>query len=120
MNTADVAAAEDARAVAMIRQDIAALGRLLSEDLIWIHSSGQALGKSSFLARIAEGRDRYLAIKRSEVVLRLYGAIAIVTGIAEIEATVDGKPKSVRNRFTNIWYGEGEDLRVVSCQSTRV
>jgi ketosteroid isomerase-like protein len=120
MTEADVVAAEELRCTATVAQDVATLGRLLADDLVWIHSSSAVEDKSAFLARIETGSDRYLAIRRSEQSIRFRGPVAIVTGVADMDAMVAGTPRAVRNRFTNIWHSEDGILRLVSCQSTKV
>jgi ketosteroid isomerase-like protein len=120
MTIDDVIAAEDARCAAMVACDLLTLQRLFADDLIWIHSSGMMEDKAAFLARIGAGADRYLAIRRSEELVRIHGATAIVGGIAEIDAIASGTPKTLRNRFTNVWHFENGQPRLLSAQSTKL
>ena len=120
MTAGAVSAAEDARCTAMMAQDIEVLDRLLDDGLVWIHSSAMVEGKAAFLDRIAAGSDRYLAIRRTDETIRLVGSVAIVSGVADMEAFVDGLAKSVRNRFTNVWRLDKGGPRLLSCQSTKI
>ena len=120
MTIEEVLAAEDARCAATIARDLPALGRLLGDDLVWVHSSALVEDKAAFIARIAAASDRYLAIRRSDERVRLYGPTAIVTGVSDMDAEVAGAPKTVRNRFTNVWASGPAGLQLVSCQSTKV
>lgn len=120
MNREAVLAAEDAREAALIAHDVATLERLLDDGLVWIHSSGLVESKSGFFARAARSDIRYIAFRRSEENIRLYGAIAINYGVYELDARVDGVLTRIRNCFTNMWLFSDAGPRLISTQSTRI
>src|SRR5690349_11584280 len=95
---------EDQRCNATIQRDVAALERLLAEDLTYTHSSGRVETKAAFLESIRAGNPRYHRIERSDVIVRIYDdAVAIVTGLARFTVTLNGQDKLSYARFTNVW-----------------
>ena len=49
------------------------------------------------------GRVKYRSMRRSGETLRDYGCIAIITGTANFDVTVEGKDLSVELKFTSTW-----------------
>jgi hypothetical protein len=57
----------------------------------------------------------------SELIVRVYGEIAIVTGLAEVEGeTPDKKPFSFKMRFLNTWKKLGDNWKIVVSERTTV
>jgi ketosteroid isomerase-like protein len=99
-----VLALEEQRCAATTQRDVAALERLLAEDLIYTHSSGRVETKAAFLESIRAGNPRYHRIERSDVVVRIYhDVVAVVTGVARFTVTLNGQDKVSFARFTNVW-----------------
>jgi uncharacterized protein (TIGR02246 family) len=109
---------EDRRCAALIQGDVARLAELLSDDLLWTHSSARQDTKSSFLAALGEGSTRYLEIERSEEKIRVRGDVAVVTGVADMRAIVKDEEKVLRNRYLNVWTREDGRWRMLAWQST--
>ena len=57
-------------------------------------------------------------MERDDVKVRIYGGIAIITGRARFEVTVNGADSTVRLRFHSIWAKRGAGLQFVSWQAT--
>ena len=117
---ADVRAAEAARIEATIANDFEALDRLLGDDLTYTHSNAQVDSKERFIAILRSGRTRYRAIEPSEVVVRLYGQAAILTGQAAVDVVTNGQPNRILLRFTSAWVQRAGRWQFVAWQSTRV
>ncbi len=92
---------EAARAKAIVAIDLAGLDQLLAPDLIYTHSSGVSEGKSAFIARVQTRLYRRLEPK--EVVIRVHGGTAVVSGLIEIDTEASGTRKSLKARFVNVW-----------------
>jgi hypothetical protein len=56
-------AADDARVAAMISADPAKLAAVFSDDLLYVHSSGKADTKASFVESLTSGKSKYNSIK---------------------------------------------------------
>ena len=117
---AQIEAAEDARYAAQTTLDYAALESLLADDLIYIHSSAVVDNKQSYIASMRDGSVRYLAMKRSEVQVRTFGCVAVMTGIGQFDVQVKDKLLNVELRFHSLWLSREGRLQFVSWQSTRL
>ena len=114
----ELSSLEDRRCAALIQGDVARLAELLSDDLLWTHSSARQDTKSSFLAALGEGSTRYLEIQRSEEKIRVRGDLAVFTGVADMRAIVNAEEKVLRNRYLNVWTREDGRWRMLAWQST--
>ena len=101
--TSDEAAeAEDARYAAQTARDFAAMERLFADELVYVHSSGDVDGKAGYIEAQRSGARRYRAMRRSDVAVRVYGCVAIITGKGQIDVSVQGDDRSVRITFHSI------------------
>lgn len=57
----------------------------------------------------------------SEIIARVYGDVAVVTGLAEIEGeSAEKKPFSFKMRFLNVWKKSGDSWKIVVSERTGV
>ena len=108
------------RCDAMIRADVPTLSDLFADDMVWIHGSAKVDGKAAVLQTIGSGKTKYLEISCSEQQVRIYGALAMVGGIADMKLESAGEARSLKNRFTISWLNDGGSWKVVNWQSTPV
>jgi ketosteroid isomerase-like protein len=118
MQRIDLKSLEDERCRAMTSADLAALDRLLSDDLIWTHSSGNVDSKKELLAKIESGESQYLAMRREDERYVISDDAAVASGVVIQAVRLAGVERSLRSRYTNVWFREGDDWRVVAWQST--
>ena len=117
--TAQVLAAEQARCDAMLANDNAALDAVLDPRLQFAHATGAVDDKDAFLAKMAAGRIRYVAIGWSEErVLELAPDVAMLTGRMNTDVEVEGVVKQLRNRVITVWGRSGGAWRMIAFQST--
>jgi hypothetical protein len=118
--TADEALAyEDARYAAQMGDDFAALQRLIGDDLVYIHSSAVVDNKVSYIASMKSGTVKYRVMRRSDVTVRTYGCVAIISGLGNFDVTVKGQDLEVEIRFHSIWVKRDRGLEFISWQATR-
>ena len=110
--------ADQQRREAMIGADVAALADLLSDDLIWTHSSGKTDDKASFLEKIESGTTVYHTLEVEDVVISRHGELYICHGILTGTATAGGTRKDLRNRYLSVWKREQGGFRMLAWQST--
>ena len=108
---------EDRRYAAMASNDLATLGELFADDLIYTHSSAAVDTKSSYLDALSSGRTRYREVTRHEETIRVYGDVALVSGHVGIEVTVGGMDRSIEARFLAAWARTSGVWRFVAWQS---
>jgi ketosteroid isomerase-like protein len=110
---------EDARYAAQTKSDYDALEHLYGDDLIYVHSAAVVDSKASYIERQRSGL-RYHVMQTSDVKVRVFGCLAIITGQGDYEVTQDGKDTSPHLRFTAIWAKRGPDVQFVSWESTAI
>jgi hypothetical protein len=120
----DIARLEDERYAAMLDKDIDALERLLHPDLLYMHSSGIADTKASYIAGVRDRVWDYHAITRSDQTVRRHGALALVFNRLKIDLAVRGVAKNLDNRALAVWVADaGADnnsWRLIALQSGMV
>jgi hypothetical protein len=112
--------AEQDRYVAQMKGDVAAMQRLIGEDLVYIHSSTVQDTKASFIESIRSGNVKYRKMKRGEVKVRTYGCIAIVSGGASFEVTVKGEDRTLNLLFHAVYAKRSAGIQFVSWQATKL
>lgn len=118
---AAVKAAELKRFAATTGRDYDALATLLSDDLVYTHSSASVDSKASYLESLRSGRVVYKEVTPSDLVVRMYGSTAVITGAAIIKTTSNGGEERTSNlRYTDVWVQQDGRWQMVSWQSTRV
>ena len=119
--SADAAlAAEDARYRAQMDNDFGAMNRLFGEDLVYIHSTAVVDNKASYIDSMKSGNVKYRIMRRSDVTVRTFGCIAIITGLGNFDVTVKGQDLAVELRFHSIWAKRERGLEFVSWEATRI
>jgi hypothetical protein len=111
---------EDARYAAQTGRDFAALQQLIGEDLVYIHSSAIVDNKASYIETQRAGTVIYRTMKRSDVSVRTYGCLAIITGLANFDVTNKGQDISVELRFHSVWAKRAGAIQFISWEATRV
>jgi len=112
--------AEDVRYAAQMNNDFAAMEKLFSSDLVYIHSSSVLDDKASFIESMRSGSVKYKLMRRSDVTVRTYGCVAIINGIGNYDVRVKENDMNVVLRFTSIWQKKDNALEFISWQSTRI
>jgi ketosteroid isomerase-like protein len=117
----EIRAAEAALYQAMIAKDIAALDKILEDDVAYIHSPGFVESKSEYLAGVKKGLYDYAAITSRNVTIKMLGNTAIMHGIVEMKVSEIGKPRNLLNLlFTLVWVRVDGAWRLSLRQATRV
>ena len=112
-------AAEDARYAAQMGDDFGALQKLLANDLVYIHSSAVVDTKASYIESMKSGTVKYRVMRRSDVKVRTYGCVAIISGLGNFDVTVKGQDMAVEIRFHSIWAKRSQGLEFISWEATR-
>ena len=105
---------------AMAQKDIAALNALLSDDLVYTHSSARIDTKQSLLRAMESGATVYTAVEPSDVQAQDLGDAVVLTGVARISVMSRGNPNTFSVRFTDVYANKGGQWQMVTWQSTRL
>jgi len=74
--------------------------------------------KATWLEALKSGRTRYKSAKITDQKVRLLGEVALVTGKGQIEAEVNGQPRSLKLVFLNVWTKTPKGWKFIAWQST--
>lgn len=105
---------------AMTEGDLAALDRLLGDDLTYTHANGWTQSKSEFLESLRSGKLRYLSIEPANEKVRSYGTTAVATGRAVFKVRLDGKDSQLQLRYVEVYVHRHGRWELVVWQSTRL
>ena len=94
---------EERRYEAMRRADVAGLGNLLSEGLVYTHSNAAHDDKGSYLEKVGAKFFDYHRISHEEQRIRIHGDAALVTGVMKADVSVGGTAKTLNNRYLAVW-----------------
>lgn len=108
------------RMTAMAEKDVATLKAVLSDDLIYTHSSARMDTKASLIGNMEAGSTVYTSVVPSAVVAQDLGNAVVLTGVARISVMANGKSNSFGVRFTDVYANQGGTWRMVTWQSTKL
>jgi hypothetical protein len=113
--------AEEQRRLAMLGGDIAALDGLLSEGLVYVHSTGGRDTKTTYLDKLASGSLKYLTLSFEDLQVHGAGPVQVVTGRMSAEVSIQGQSKAIRSLFLTVWMPESgadgqQGLRMLAYQ----
>jgi ketosteroid isomerase-like protein len=106
---------------AMIKKDFAALERILSPDLVYVHSTAVAESRQEYLAGVAKGLYEYESIVTRDAQVRVHGYLALITGICDMRVAEAGRPKDlIHLLFVLVWVRDGVAWRLEHRHATRM
>ncbi|HEY5209356.1 MAG TPA: nuclear transport factor 2 family protein [Stellaceae bacterium] len=110
---------EHERCRVLMARDLAALAALVDEDLVHIHASGRIETKAEYL-RGVEQRFVFRDVARQDLVVRVYGDIAVATGGLTQLVEIVGTPEERRMKavVTQVWRLRDGAWRQISFQAT--
>jgi ketosteroid isomerase-like protein len=111
---------ESRRYRAMIEADAVALEALLADSMIYTHSSATTDGKASYIAGVKSKKWQYRQIDRPIEDIQVHGDTVVVTGQVRIDILIDGKPKIMNSRYTDVWVKGAKGWQMVVWQSTPI
>lgn len=119
---AAVRAAEQQRAEAVARRDIATLRTLISGDYYHVETSGRARTKTEFLQVLARGEFEFRSYEVDDMEIRMLdnGRAAVVTGRFRAETQGANRPPALRGRYVRMWVLGPDGWRNTMQQSTEI
>jgi ketosteroid isomerase-like protein len=113
-----IVALENAWNQAVQQKDEAALKLLLGPDLVYVDYDGTIMDKTAYLASVRSQTLHAARIVSESMKVSLYGGVAIVNGVYSETGLKNGRPYSLRERFTDTWVRQRLDWVCVASQST--
>ena len=111
---------QSSRFKAMVDADIDLLETYLADDLTYSHTTGWTETKTEFLRTVKSGKINYLAVEPRDVLVRIYGDMAVMTGLSEMRGAVDDRTVSFTIRFLDVSRRVGDAWELVAWQSVRM
>jgi len=111
---------EDERARAAMTGDAATLERLVSDDLVYTHSTGRLDTKRSFIESTKSGAVKYRRMERKDTKVTVRDGFAFLTGGIEIDVETGGRTLNLNLRFSNVWERSGGSWRQILWQTTPI
>lgn len=105
---------------AMVDADIDLLESYLADELTYSHTTGWTETKPEFLQTVRSGKINYLAVEPRDVIVRIYGDVAVMTGLSDMRGAVDDRTVSFTIRFLDVSRRVGGAWQLVAWQSVRM
>lgn len=110
---------EDARVTALCGQDADTLETLLSDSMVYVHSTGLIDTKASFLDHVRNGPIQYKTFERRDVEGYVAtDSTAIIRGVAAAGIEFDGTPVDLEFRYMAVWVKHDGHWRFEAWQSS--
>ena len=105
---------------AMAQKDLATLNALLSDDLVYTHSTARLDTKQSLIGAMESGSTVYTSVVPSDVKAQDLGDTVVLTGSCRIGVNSGGRSNSFGVRFTDVYANKAGRWQMVTWQSTRL
>ncbi len=105
---------------ALMQGDIARLEHLVYDGATRTDPSGAMTDKAQWIGTVREGRVKYVSIEREDMKVRIFGGVAVVTGIVDIKWQSNGRDNDSRNRYLRVYVHRQGRWQLVAHQATRI
>lgn len=118
----ELVAVEQAWSEAAVARDEMALNRFYADDYVFTNEDGVISNKAREIENITTGMFRLTSFAFSDVTVRFYGNVAVVTGQNTIKGTWEDINKDISGpyRFTDVFVKRGGRWQCVASQSSRI
>ena len=106
---------------ATLKNDIEANNRLLADNWMNINPDGSITTKAKLMELLKDGSFKIVSIENDEVMVRVYGDAAVVTGRSTTKRAGQGSEVIARQvRFTRVYAKSKGQWQVVSAHNTLI
>jgi hypothetical protein len=112
--------ADKARLTAMMAGDGEALGRLMSDQLRFVHSDGRVESKADYVKNMMAGDTQYVDARTSELeTMQISPDVVVVLGVQEMRKRLGPDWSNIKLRYLAVWRNEAGTWRMIAWQSAR-
>lgn len=112
--------ADKARLAAMMAGDGEALGRLMSDQLRFVHSDGRVESKPDYIKNLMAGDTAYTGAKTSELeTTQVSNDVVVIIGVQEMRKKLGTEWSDIKLRYLAVWRNENGAWRMIAWQSAR-
>ena len=115
-----VLAAHNERLRALVSGDVAALDRIVGDDLISTSPTGKVQTKAQIVSDLKSGALKVSTADTYDVKVRVYGDAAVVTYRSAVNFVDNGQQITGGLRCTSVYIKRGDRWQLVSQQLTRI
>ncbi len=108
------------RAAAVVKGDWAKLEKETADDYTLINTNGQMTNKKQMVEGFKSGQNKLTVDDISDMTVRVYDDVAVVTGKADVKGMMGGKDVTGQAVFTRVYVKAGGHWQAVALQQTRV
>ena len=106
---------------AVLKGDANTVSSLLADDYMAITPNGTLQTKAEALASLRSGNMHFTTIEISDRKVRFYGGTAVVTSIADVQATTPEGKISGAYRYTRVYVRDPQGVwKIVSFETNRI
>lgn len=105
---------------AITQRDVPRVTALLADDWLLVSGAGKVKTKADMLAEIALPELEFQEIDTRDVMVRVWGDTAVITGTLHQRYRLRGQQSEVTLRYSDTWTRIGDSWRQVSGHSTRL
>jgi len=106
--------------MAIVRRDASALNSILADDFVGIWIDGSVSRKADALASLAKRKVEIDPFETEDVLVRIYGNVAIVTGRFTQTVRLGDRSETNSFRYTDAYRRTAGRWRAVSAQATLI
>jgi uncharacterized protein (TIGR02246 family) len=118
---AAVEAAERAWGAAVVKNDFAALEKLMADDIYYSHSSGAVDTKRVYIDNLKTGKARYTQLDYDDIKVSLLSPdIAVVSIRARVTFVGSGQPTPMKMALLHVFQKRGGQWQLRAHQSARL
>jgi ketosteroid isomerase-like protein len=111
---------ETDRAAAVVKADITTLEAQTADDYALINANGQVMDKKQTLDAIKTGQVKLTSNELSDLRVRVYGHVAVITGKSDAKGMLSGTEVNGPVMFTRVYVKKNGRWQSVAFQQTRV
>ena len=100
-----------------VKQDSGALHRYLADDLQYAHAGGKTQNRDEYITAVMTGPSHYESFTFSDVKVKLYGKIAVLTGFVDVKMAGQ---EAFRVRTLQVYRDNDGQWQMCAHQSTRL
>lgn len=117
----DIDQLEDQWRDALLSSDTKAMDTLLAVDYMGITASGTLQSRDETLQSLSSGRLHFALLDVTDRKIRFYGTTAVVTSLANIQATTPDGKVAGSYRYTHVYVRDAQgNWKIVSFEASRV
>lgn len=105
---------------AILKNDLTQLDRILSDDLVYYHSSGLVDTKRTYLSNLQSAKFQYHFVDYEQMKIRAFGNTSVVNAKLRIKAIDNGTPIDNLFLLTHVFVKQRGSWQLVSHQTTRL